>query len=393
LAEFVSFGWPDGLVGSRGVVAIHREWDVLAMPRANTISLADRDLVRGYGDANMGPAVAEIANPLPRTPWGSLPPRMRVLYITTPAGTGGWLADAFASDSASDVQLERVLGVAAGLGRLRSELFDAILISHQPGELDALQTVEGIRAGNPDQAIIVLGVQSEQEMAALCYEVGADSYLCVNTATTRALIWSVARTIERHALIAENRRLHQGEQHRLLQEHQEVDRLLAQQRVLIADLEEICGGSRPKAQGSGRGAVAGTPGVAPAATNDVLSLPRIREDERLDLDLPEPLVTHYRELLRAYVIMGSGNLTDEMNILAELLTTAGVTARQTMLLHLKVLEELIRGLGSRSARHVMNRADLLVVEVMIHLAECYRHRHLERIHPPRQLLLPGVEAA
>jgi hypothetical protein len=64
-----------------------------------------------------------------------------------------------------------------------------------------------------------------------------------------------------------------------------------------------------------------------------------------------------------------------------------------MLLHLKVLEELIHGLGSRSARHVMSRADLLVLEVMVHLAEGYRSRYLERRHPPQQLALPGFEAA
>jgi hypothetical protein len=43
-------------------------------------------------------------------------------------------------------------------------------------------------------------------------------------------------------------------------------------------------------------------------------------------------------------------------------------------LHVQVLEELVRGLGNRSARHVMTRADLLLVEILIHLAERYRLR-------------------
>jgi hypothetical protein len=107
------------------------------------------------------------------------------------------------------------------------------------------------------------------------------------------------------------------------------------------------------------------------------------------IPLPEKLVAHYSELLRAYVVMGSGNLTAEMNTLADLLVNAGVTPHQTMLLHLEVLEQLIHGLGSRSARHVMSRADLLVLEVMVHLAEGYRSRYLERQNPPQQLPLPG----
>ena len=34
-------------------------------------------------------------------------------------------------------------------------------------------------------------------------------------------------------------------------------------------------------------------------------------------------------------------------------------------------------------------ADLLVLEVMVHLAESYRTRHLDRQHPAQQLPLPG----
>ena len=88
----------------------------------------------------------------PRTgtnvPWGELPPRMRVLYIAGPQRTGGWLARAFAEDSASEVIVEEVAGATAGLKRLRDELVDAAIISHEPGELDALDLIEGIRAGS-----------------------------------------------------------------------------------------------------------------------------------------------------------------------------------------------------------------------------------------------------
>jgi hypothetical protein len=175
--------------------------------------------------------------------------------------------------------------------------------------------------------------------------------------------------------LAENRRLHQAEQHRLQSEHHEVQRLLEQQRSLIANLSAI------------ESPLAGT-------STDSHRLPSgatTRADATADRELPERLVAHYRELLRTHVIMGAGQLTDEMNKLADLLATAEVTARQAMWLHLRVLEELIRGLGNRSARHVMNRADLLVVDVLVHLAERYRRRYLDRIRPPRQMLLPGLD--
>ena len=285
---------------------------------------------------------------LSANPWQRLPPCMRVLHIFSQEQNGGWLAEAFAADSASNVLVEEAVGTVAGLTRLRDEVFDAVLVGHEPDRLDALDLVEGYRAGGAEEPIIVLGAPSEQEMAALCYEVGADGYVCVG-ATTRNLIWVVARAVQRYQLVRENQRLKQSEQGRLQREHDEAARIVEQQRALLAD------------------------------PNESPSTPL----------LPAALVAHHRELLRTYVIMGTGNLVDELKCLAELLVTAGLTARQIMQLHLHVLGELVEGLGSRSSRHVMIRADLLVLEVLLHVADGYRRRYQQRRCPPLQQLLPG----
>jgi DNA-binding response OmpR family regulator len=296
-------------------------------------------------------------NRLEARAWRQLPPRMRVLYITTHERTGGWLAEALEADSAVQIEILEAFGTAAGMSQLRDEVFDAVLVSHLPGELDALDLIEGYRAGGADEPILVLGTQSEQEMAALCFEVGADGYLCVHTATTRNLLWTLARAVQRHQLLRENHRLSLAEQSRLQREHDEAEKLISQQRALIGDLEALR---------------QGVPG-----------------EKAVLLNLPEELFLHYRELLRTYVIMGSGNLGGELKRLAELLVTAGMTAQKTMQLHLRVVEELVHGLGARSSRHVMTRADLLGLEVMVHLAEGYRQRYEEKIHPPQQQTLPG----
>src|SRR6516164_4178447 len=80
-----------------------------------------------------------------------LPPRMHVLFVTTASRTGGWLAEALSADSASEVFLEEAIGAAAGMARLRDEVFDAVLISHDMAELDALEFVLGLRAGGGDE--------------------------------------------------------------------------------------------------------------------------------------------------------------------------------------------------------------------------------------------------
>ena len=280
----------------------------------------------------MQPVLKASTKNTPRPRWGSLPPRMRVLYVTTYQRTGGWLAETLAADSASQVILEEAVGMVAGLARLRDEIFDAVLVSHEPGEFDALELAEVLRTSGSEEPLIVLGEQPEAEFTALCLEANADAYLCVHTTTTRALIWVVARAIERHHLLRENRRLDRADQHRLELEHGDARRLLSEQRALIRELEVLVGTTNEN------GEPTGPPPNRPT--------------------LPPQIESHYRELLRAYVMMGSGNLATEMHALAQLLATAGVSAAQTLDMHLRVLEGVLAGMGNRSARHVMNRADL-----------------------------------
>ena len=67
-----------------------------------------------------------------------------------------------------------------------------------------------------------------------------------------------------------------------------------------------------------------------------------------------------------------GNLADEMKRLTDVLVAVRVSAREAMTMHLRVVESMVRELGSRSARHVMSRADLLILELIINLADRYR---------------------
>ena len=204
----------------------------------------------------------------PPSVWRDLPPRIKALYITTRERMGGWLAEAFAADSAVEVVLEEVVGSAAALGRLREEAFDAVLVTHEPDELDALDLIEGYRTGGADEPIVVVGTQSEQEMAALCYEVGADGYVCVHTTTTRNLIWIIARAIQRHKLLRENQHLAHAEQTRLQREHDEATRLIQEQWAALE-------GSEAVAAAPGGGPAAAAAGMAdPAAGGIDRPLPR-----------------------------------------------------------------------------------------------------------------------
>jgi DNA-binding NarL/FixJ family response regulator len=304
-----------------------------------------------------------------------LPLRMKVLFITTPAHAGGWLEEAIAADGAAQVVFEEATSVAAGLTRLRDEVFDAVMVRHHTEGVNAIELVEALRAGGNDEPVVILGDQPTHDLDALCYEAGADDYCHIAETTVRGLLWKLARAIGRFTLTRENRRLLQAERQRLHQEHHEAERLLEQQRALIEDLEDLregFSGQLPRMKVTG-------PGKAAGEDDPIRSiLEQGDSNARENCNLPTDLTAHYQELLRAYVIMGAGNLSDEMSTLARLLAEANVSAQRTMQLHLHVLEELVGGLGNRSARHVMNRADLLALEVMSHLADNYRQRYHDR---------------
>lgn len=288
------------------------------------------------------------------TPWGHLPTQMKLLFIPGSDQPVAWFAKALAVDSGSKVRLEQASSLAQGLARLRDQVFDAVLIIHDSDENDALSILDAIRTGSSDdQPIVVLGRLPAEELSVPCYEAGGDAYLCLEHTSTRLLLWEVARAIQRHQMSVENRRLQQLSQQRLRLERDETGRLLRQQRAMVSgeDSERLA----DVTVGQQWGKTCAQEGV------EVTSL-------------PSPLVAHYRELLRTYVIMGCGNLAEEMTRWARQLVNEDVTAQQVMKMHLSVVEQMVKGLGSRSARHLMNRADLLIMEIMIHLVDNYRQR-------------------
>ncbi|MGD9645581.1 MAG: hypothetical protein AB7U73_07710 [Pirellulales bacterium] len=322
---------------------------------------------------------------LSATPLGMLPGSLRLLKVAAPQRDSLWLAKALAADSAAQVQLDVAHGVGDAAARLRSEVYDAVLVAHEPPLLDALDFVAALRAGGAEEALLVLGESSEHELAPLAFEAGADAYLQTAKTTTRGLLWVLARAIERHRLIRDNQRLQQAERQRNDVDQREAQRLLGHQRRLIEDLDDLyAGDDTPSGQASSAVDRDGHPSGATRAS----SAARRTTGGRL----PQPLLEHYRELLRAHVMMGAGNLASEMSALADALAGADISAQQVLELHLEAIETLVDGLGRRSSRHVFSRADLLALEVLMHLSEAYRRRYHERRSPTAPVELPGFRA-
>jgi hypothetical protein len=178
------------------------------------------------------------------------------------------------------------------------------------------------------------------EIAALCFEAGADGYICLRTATTRAFLWQLARATERHKLLRENERLQRTRANCTHLEREEAERMIQQQRQIFAVRHPDWDDSDPLAH-----AANWTP--------------------------PAEWSHRYQELLRAYVIMGASGLTAEMDDWINLLVGAHWNPRQVMQLHLEAVETIVQELGCRSSRHVMNRANLLAMQLLMSLSELH----------------------
>lgn len=244
-----------------------------------------------------------------------------------------WLEQALANDQSVEADIQRATGISAGLTHLRDQAYEVVLIVHQPDHLDALELLDAIRTGSsPQQPILVLGHSPSGEMMSLCFESGADGYICLDSSTSRDLVWQIARAAERHRLIVENDRLRRANRNQISMELDEAERLLEQQRELL-----------------------------------------INDQPQGTWPLPEDTwIAHYRDLLRTYVVMGHGNLADELRTLARRLRNEQVSADTALRGHLQVLHEAVRDLGAKSARHVMNRGALLILEVLRHMADTHQ---------------------
>lgn len=273
-----------------------------------------------------------------------IPKSMRILYISNATDNIDWLLKAFRSDKSSRVEMVQAIGSVEGLAFLRESVYDAVLINHRPGEIDALEIISGFRTGGALLPTVVLGEKQDPDFRTACYQIGADEYLCIHSTTVRNLLWTIARAMKRYYLEEENLRLEKQQQQTQNREKDEALLMLDEQREVSQKVTQLC---------------------------------QRREQERYsrsepDSPLPEELKNLYAELLKTYVIMGTGSLSRELGTLAEKMTHCGINARQTMAMHVGIVAQLVQELGGRSTRHIMARADLLAMELLVHLAENYQ---------------------
>ena len=307
---------------------------------------------------------AQSTDWLAAPPSSGLPPEFRLLCVgpTEP----DWIGLTLQLDAVgcNDPKFRWVGSASETMTLLRNETFDCIVIECWATNLDevkwdASDLVHAIRASGCGDPIVLLTGQPDDGLTVEACTSHCEILVSTAVWSSRALVNVIQQSIRLVETAQQNHHHVVANHRRLVRERDEADHLLRQQRDIIRELEAITQGtSDPGLKDAGDG-----------VTNSDESVP-VRKTRLLKI--PEKIKTYYHELLRTYVIMGSGSLGGEIAQLASVLAEVGLSPRDTLSLHLEQVEQLVSGLGNRSSRHVMSRADLLALELVIHIGECYQ---------------------
>jgi DNA-binding NarL/FixJ family response regulator len=289
-----------------------------------------------------------------------LPTRLRLLCVGSVEPS--WVSLTLQLDALGCVEpsFRWVSTASEALALLRDESFDCLLVrtnlDRQGPTEDPLALARGIRAGGCSDPIVVVTLSTDDDTWADALKMSVDLLVSAKGWESSALVPAIRRAVERGRMFHEIDRLAAADRRRLVRERDEAEYLLQQQRRILTAFERL---DEP----------ASNDGTAPSVAHAGAGQRRA-EPVQLTPEFDE----YYQELLRTYVIMGSGNLVAEITKLADLLSQAGFAPQEALDMHLARVERLVAGLGNRSTRHVMARADLLALELMIHLGESYRRQ-------------------
>ena len=300
-------------------------------------------------------------------PQSGLPPGFRLLCIG--ANEPDWVGLTLQLDAVGchDPRMKWASEAADAMSLLRNETFDCLVIGTASNTVevlwDAESLVRAIRASGCNDPLVLLMDEPDDDLSGLVAQLNGELLVSRATWNSRALVTVIQRAIRNVETARENHQLAIANHRRLVRERDEAGHLLRQQRDIVSELEELANGRLSD--------------IAARANSDLASIDRAfghvpqEVSKRPAIPVPDEIKRFYQELLRTYVIMGSGNLGGEIADLARILAELGLSPRDTLSLHLERVEDVVRGLGNRSTRHVMARADLLALELIIHLGECY----------------------
>ncbi|MBR0193689.1 MAG: hypothetical protein IJQ31_16655 [Thermoguttaceae bacterium] len=246
---------------------------------------------------------------------------LKILHVAGSSQKEPWLAKAVREVKGVSFDVREVCGKFDGLKALQTEMFDAALVSLQPTTA-ALDFITGCRTSGTVIPMLILGTKIESNQFTLCCERGGDGWISLEGSTVSDLLWQIA-------LAVQNRRNADLQNRHLLladQEFAECCEFLEQEKSFVQ---------------------ARSGEVAPS----------------------EELRTAYLELLKTFIPGTNAGTEAEIQAFLQTLMSRKTSSTEILAIHASALEEILAAPGRKSPSHLMNRANLLLTELLAMLLD------------------------
>jgi hypothetical protein len=273
-----------------------------------------------------------------------LPHRLRLLFVGLEEPPWALLALRLETAGCAQAEFDWESEPGKALARLRKVTFDCIIARCEDVEQPAaVGFVEALRGSGSEDPIVVLAALPHDERTMQFDNLDCELLVTAGGWHSRALTVVIRRAVARGNLRREISGLEVSARRSRVRDRDDAEVQLAHLRDLLERLN--------------------------STANEASVALRTQRT-----DVVTRIEGLYHELLRTYVMMGSGSLAGELLRLTELMALAGLSPVEAMAIHVSQMESLLQGLGSRGSRHVMWRADQLALELLIRLGELYRTR-------------------
>lgn len=286
----------------------------------------------------------------------------QVLFVEHDAEWAERISRVFAESDVCPASVDVVVDPPRALQAVHVKRYDAILVDAASAGDRGLDVIEALRTAGVNSAVIFLSSEGGEKTALQAMALGADDSLDRSEGKSLSLPRNTRHAIDRRQLALEKARLEFEGRKRLLKEKEEAEKLIRQQRHIIQELEH-------------------------RQQEDLTSDPHTAEQEADASADFQALLERYRSLLRTYVVIGNDSLTEEVSVFTASVAADEVAPAELLQVHLEVVEQMASGLGERSARHVVSRAGMLILDIMVRLAQSYRARRSPWLTPPLEVVL------
>lgn len=284
-----------------------------------------------------------------------LPSVLRLLCVGAEEPSWALLTMQLGSQGCHEPQFRWSSTANEALTILRREIFDSVIIvtdgletGNDFGWSTIFALVDAVRAGGHDEPVLLVTPRVSDEQIAQLSRIDCEILCSKQSWNSQALVPLTLRMVYRSHTLQATLKLKHSQRRQLSREKNEAERFLSEQQRMIQDVRLM--GHR---------------------TRGAESVPAISDE----------LCRYYETLLRTHGMMGEGSLSVEVSQLAKILCQSGIDPGTVLEMHLRQTENLISRAGNRSSRHLVSRADLLAIELLLYMGQFYCLQHRESGSP------------